>query len=133
MMKFSETFEITMTLCRFFSLGPFIRKVPLNCICFNSLGRTTTFELSFYQNIHSFWIFYSTVFRIRILMVSDIFLYEVYRFQKTLQTTDAKKNTHYDYVQKTYIMSKLYGLSLHNIGLCPHNPYYVHINYDYVS
>ena len=35
----------------------------------------------------------STSFRIRILLASDIFLREVYRFQQTLQTSDAQKNT----------------------------------------
>ena len=34
-----------------------------------------------------------TVFRIPIILVTEIFLCEAYRFQKTLQTSDAQKNT----------------------------------------
>ena len=35
----------------------------------------------------------STVFRIPILLVTEIFLFEAYRFQKTLKTSDAENNT----------------------------------------
>ena len=87
------------------------------CNGFNSLRRTTTFKLSFFQNSHSFGIFLckvcqpycfhnaysfgifsaksasSTIFRIPILLVTEIFLCEAHRFQKTLQILDARKNT----------------------------------------
>ena len=51
------------------------------------------------QNAYSFGIFLcavsfnSTVFRIPFLLVTEIFLCEAYRFQKTSQTSDAQKNT----------------------------------------
>ena len=68
-------------------------KSTLHCNGFNSLGRTTTFEFSFLQ--HSILILLaffsaksasSTVFRIPILLVTEIFLCEAYHSQKTSQT-----------------------------------------------
>ena len=51
-----------------------------------------------FQNAYSFGIFLGDVcqpyrFRIPILLVTEIFLCEAYRFQKTSQTSDAQKNT----------------------------------------
>ena len=94
-------------------------KSTLHCNCFNSLGRTKTFKFSFFQlsmpiilaffsaksadptvfRIRILLAFFSaksansTVFRIPIVLVTEIFLCEAYRFQKTSQTSDAQKNT----------------------------------------
>ena len=56
----------------------------------------------------------STVFRIRILLVTDIFLWEIYRFQKTLQTPDAQKNK----VKRTKSANDSFGLKM---GKCIKN------------
>ena len=92
-------------------------KSTLHCNYFNSLGRTTTFEFSFFQHsIPMLLVFFSakstnpivfrmrillaffsakstnsTVFRIPILLVTEIFLCEEYRFWNTSQTSDAPK------------------------------------------
>ena len=94
-------------------------KSTLHCNGFNLLGRTKTFEFSFFQHsIPILLAFFSaksanptvfrmrillayfsaksansTVFRIPILLVNENFLCEAYRFQKTSQTSDAQKNT----------------------------------------
>ena len=80
-----------MTLWRLSSLGIAIKKVY--CIAMASIRTVeqTTFEFSFFQDSHSSA--NSTVFRIPILLVPEIFLCEAYRFQKTSQTSDAQKNT----------------------------------------
>ena len=98
MKKFSETFEKTITLCRIFSLGIGITKVQ--CIAMASIR---SFEQqhsnSRFLRIPILLAFFSaksansTVFRIPIPLVTEIFLCEVYRFQKTSQTSDAQKNT----------------------------------------
>ena len=76
------------------------KKSTLHCNGFNSFARTTIFEFSFFQHsIPILLVFFSaksansTVFRIPILLVTEIFLCEAYRFQKTSQTSDAQKNT----------------------------------------
>ena len=114
--KVFKTFQKPITLCRFFFSWDWDNESTLHCNGFNSLRGTTTFELSFFQNSHSFGIFLcevcqpycfqnaysfgifssksadSTVFRVPILLVTEIFLCEAYRFQKTSQTSDAQKN-----------------------------------------
>ena len=101
-----------MTLCRLFSLGIGITKVHCIPIAPIRLVDQQHFELSFFQNSHSLAFFSAksanpTIFRMRILLafslrslpalpfllVTEIFLCEAYRFQKTLQTSDAQKNT----------------------------------------
>ena len=46
-----------MSLCTFFFSCDWHSKSTLYCNGFNSLGRTTTFEVSFFQDSHSFGIF----------------------------------------------------------------------------
>ena len=118
--KVLETFEKTIAVIRFFPIGIGITKV--HCIVMASIhsraiGRTGTFDLSFFHNSHSFGLFSmrslptlpfsngillpfcsaksanSTVFRIPILLLPEIFLCEACRFQKTSQTSDAQRNT----------------------------------------
>ena len=117
MKKFSKTFEKTITLCRFFSLGIVITKVF--CIAIVSMRSVEHQHLNshFFQDFHSFGIFLckvcqpyrfqnsysfgifsakpanSTFVRIPILLVTEIFLCEAYQFQKTSQTSGAQKNT----------------------------------------
>ena len=75
-------------------------KSILHCNGFSSLGRTISFEFSFLQRSTPILLaFFSaksanpTVFRITSLLVTEIFLCEAYRFQKTSQTSDAQMNT----------------------------------------
>ena len=82
------------------------KKSTLHCNGFNSLGRTITFEFSFLQHsIPILLAFFSaksansTVFRIPILLVTEMFLCEAYRFRKTSQTSDAQKNTPIIFIQ----------------------------------
>ena len=84
-------------------------KSTLHCNGFISLGRTKAFELSFLQHsVPILLAFFSaksanlTVFRIPILLVTEIFLCEAYSFRQTSQTSDAQKNTPLDYVSKGF-------------------------------
>ena len=75
-----------MSLCTFFFSCDWHSKSTLYCNGFNSLGRTTTFEVSFFQDSHSFGIFLCKVCHFQNAYSVGIFFCEVcqfYRFQNS--------------------------------------------------
>ena len=115
--KVFKNIRKTITLCRFSSLGIGITK--LHCIAMASIrsvkrqhlnshffripillaffsaksANPTVFRMRILLAFFSAKSANSAVFRIPILLVTEIFLCEAYRFQKTSQTSDAQKNT----------------------------------------
>ena len=90
MKMFSKTFEKTMTLCRFFSLR--IGTTKVHCIAMASIcsaeqqhsnSESLRIPFGIFSSVKSA---NSTVFRIRILLATGIFLCKVYHFQSTSQT-----------------------------------------------